>query len=115
MFHGPRSEVEISHVIPAVSEQADELQRLCVRFHVLRLGLFGSAATANDFNESSDLDFIVEFRPIPITDYADAYFGLHESLEELFRRPVDLVVESAIKNPYFRQAVEETRTGLYAA
>ncbi len=107
--------METSHVIPAVSEQADELQRLCVRFHVRRLSLFGSAATANDFDEASDLDFIVEFQQIPIADYADAYFGLHESLQELFGRPVDLVVESAIKNPYFREAVEETRTSLYAA
>lgn len=115
MFHRPRLDVEVSHVIPAVSEQAHELQRLCVRFHVLRLGLFGSAATAHDFDEASDLDFIVEFQQIPIADYANAYFGLHESLEELFGRPVDLVVESAIKNPYFRQAVEETRTSLYAA
>lgn len=115
MFHGPQSELEIAQVIPAFSEHADELHQLCVRFHVLRLGLFGSAAAAHDFDETSDLDFIVEFQQIPIADYANAYFGLHESLEELFGRPVDLVVESAIKNPYFREAVEETRTSLYAA
>jgi predicted nucleotidyltransferase len=40
---------------------------------------------------------------------------LLESLEQLFGRPVDLVVESAIKNPYFRQAIEPTRVLLYAA
>jgi predicted nucleotidyltransferase len=33
----------------------------------------------------------------------------------LFQRPVDLVVASAIHNPYFRQAVESTRTLIYAA
>lgn len=115
MFHGPQSELEIARVFPALSEQAHELQRICVRFHVLRLGLFGSVATAHDFDEVSDLDFVVEFQQIPIADYADAYFGLHESLEELFGRPVDLVVESAIKNPYFREAVEESRTSIYAA
>ncbi len=102
-------------MIPAVTEKADELRRLCVRYRVLRLGLFGSAATATHFVQTSDLDFLVEFLPIPVADYADAYFGLHESLEDLFGRSVDLVVESAIKNPYFRQAVEETRTSLYAA
>ena len=30
-------------------------------------------------------------------------------------RPVDLVVASAIKNPYFRQSVEQTKALLYAA
>ena len=38
-----------------------------------------------------------------------------EGLEELFGRPVDLVVDTAIRNPYFRRAVEQTRSPLYAA
>ena len=102
-------------MIPAVADRADELQRLCVRYRVLRLGLFGSATTAIDDAEASDLDFIVEFQPMPVAAYADSYFGLLESLQQLFGRPVDLVVDSAIQNPYFRQAVEETRTPVYAA
>jgi predicted nucleotidyltransferase len=44
-----------------------------------------------------------------------ATFGLLESLVRLMGRPVDLVVASAIKNPYFRQSVEQTRALLYAA
>ena len=63
----------------------------------------------------SDLDFLVEFDPISPGSYADAYFGLMEGLEELFGRSVDLVVDSAIRNPYFRHAVEQTRSPLYAA
>jgi predicted nucleotidyltransferase len=63
----------------------------------------------------SDLDFLVDFRPLPVGVYADSFFGLHEELERLFGRPVDLVVASAIKNPYFRQSVEQTRALLYAA
>ena len=115
MSNKPRTQSGDSNVIAAVAEQADELQRLCVRYHVRQLGLFGSAATATDFANASDLDFIVEFQPMPVSDYADAYFGLLESLLRLFGRPVDLVVDSAIENPYFRQAVEETRTPIYAA
>ena len=101
-------------MIPDVAERTDELHRLCVRYRVLRLGLFGSAAAVN-VADPRDLDFVVEFQPIPVADYPDAYFGLLESLQQLFGRPVDLVVESAIQNPYFRQSVEETRTPLYAA
>jgi predicted nucleotidyltransferase len=63
----------------------------------------------------SDLDFLVEFEPLESGVYADAYFGLLESLEALFARPVDLVVASSIKNPYFRQGVERTKVLLYAA
>ena len=102
-------------MIAAVAERADQLKQLCLRYRVLRLGLFGSAATGAYQPEESDLDFVVEFQPAAFGAYADAYFGLLESLEQLFGKPVDLVVASAIKNPYFLQSVQETRTPIYEA
>jgi predicted nucleotidyltransferase len=47
--------------------------------------------------------------------YFDRFFDLKESLEALFARPVDLVVGSAIKNPYFRKSVDRDRTLLFEA
>ena len=102
-------------MIPTVVERAVELDQLCRRYGVLRLDLFGSAATGRYRPEESDLDFVVDFRALPAGAYADAYFGLLEALEGLFGRPVDLVVGGAIENPYFRQSVEETRTPVYEA
>ena len=102
-------------MIPMIEKRVDELEQLCVRYNVSRLDLFGSAVTGEHRREESDLDFIVEFQPEAFGAYADAYFGLLEALESLFGHPVDLVVDSAIKNPFFRQRVEETRTRLYAA
>lgn len=102
-------------MIPAVEEKADDLKRLCIRYGVERLDLFGSASTDQDDLGVNDLDFVVEFKPEALPAYADAYFGLLESLEQLFGKPVDLVVGSAIKNPYFLQSVEKTRTPVYAS
>ena len=102
-------------MISVVSEQTDELEKLCLRYSVLRLDLFGSAATSQYRSEESDLDFVVEFQPLPDGTYADTYFGLLEALERLFGKPVDLVVNSAIKNPYFRQSIEETKRLIYEA
>ncbi len=102
-------------MIPIVEKRVGELEQLCVRYNASRLDLFGSAATSEHRPEESDLDFVVEFQPEAFEAYADAYFGLLESLERLFGRPVDLVVGSAIKNPYFLQSVEQTRTPVYAA
>ena len=102
-------------MIPDVAERADELERLCARYGVRTLSLFGSAATGTRLHADSDLDFLVEFQPTVLAAYADAYFGLLESLERLFGRPVDLVIGPAIRNPYFLQAVEQTRTPLYEA
>ena len=100
-------------MISVIEERNAELKQLCLRHHVTRLDLFGSAATGRYHAEESDLDFVVEFQPLPAGTYADAYFGLLESLEQLFGRPVDLVVDSAIRNPYFRQSVEETKVPVY--
>ncbi len=98
-----------------VVDRRSAIEALCSRFHVRRLDLFGSAATGRFHSRESDLDFLVEFQPLPVGGYSDCYFGLHEALERLFGRRVDLIVASAIKNPYFRQSVEQTRALLYAA
>lgn len=90
-----------------------ELEQLCVLYRVKRLDLFGSAVTGRHDPEKSDLDFVVEFQPLPAGKYADTYFGLLEDLEQLFGCPVDLIVSTAIKNPYFLQSVEKTRTMVY--
>lgn len=96
-----------------ISERAKELEQLCIDYRVQRLDLFGSAVTGQYNPEESDLDFVVEFQPLPAGEYADAYFGLLESLEQLSDCPVDLIIGSAIKNPYFLQSVEKTRTAVY--
>ena len=92
-----------------------ELSALCRRFGVRRLELFGSVATGHDDPTTSDVDFLVEFEALPTGTYADAYFGLLEGLEALLGRRVDLVVATAITNPYFRESVDQSRTLVYAA
>ncbi len=102
-------------MIAAVAERTAEIQRLCGRHRVQRLALFGSAASGEHRDGASDYDFVVEFPPMPAGAYADAYFGLLEDLEQLLDGPVELVVGSAIRNPFFRQSVERTSALLYEA
>jgi hypothetical protein len=102
-------------VIPVIERHRDELNRLCRRFHVRRLELFGSAAAGRFEPGKSDLDFLVEFDSLAPGDYADSYFGLLESLAELYGSAVDLVVPTAVHNPYFRASIEKNRSLLYAA
>jgi predicted nucleotidyltransferase len=98
-----------------IDQHRAELAELCRRYRVLSLSVFGSAVRDDFDPERSDYDFLVDFQALQPGQYADAYFGLLESLERLLGRPVDLVVGSAIKNPYFRQSVDQTRALLYAA
>ena len=98
-----------------IEEKRDELLRLCTTYRVRRLELFGSALTGQFDPDTSDLDFLVEFLPLQPGEYADAYFGLLEGLREVFRRDVDLVMAKAIRNRYFLESINRSRTLLYAA
>ena len=102
-------------MVPGLANRQSELIGLCRRFHVQRLEVFGSAAGAGFDPERSDFDFLVEFEPLPPGQYATTFFGLKEALEQLLERPVDLVVGSAIRNPWFRKSVEQNKALLYAA
>ena len=100
---------------PMVQEKPGELAAICRKRAVRRLALFGSAARGSFDPASSDLDFLVEFQPLSPAQHADHYFGLQEDLEQLFGLPVELVEPGPIRNPYFRQAIEETQVLVYAA
>ena len=56
---------------------------------------------------------MVDFKDLNVQDYVDNYYDFKFSLQELFERPIDLLEEKAIKNPYFKQVVDETKTLVY--
>ena len=102
-------------MIALLERHHDDLDRLCRKHLVLRLEVFGSASSGSFQTESSDLDFLVEYLPQANQKPADAYFGLLFDLEDLFHRKIDLVMDRAIRNPYFRAGVDQTRQVIYAA
>ena len=86
--------------------------QLCDALRVQSLELFGSAVR-DDFHADSDIDVLATFEG---QDHLfDRYFDLKEGLEQIFGRPVDVVMPQAITNPIFRAHVDRERTLLYAA
>ena len=102
-------------MIDDIELHRDELSALCRRFHVRPLDLFGSAARGDFDPERSDIDFIVEFERETSLHPFDAYFGLKEAFESLLGRKVDLVELSAVRNPYLKASIEQSRENVYAA
>jgi predicted nucleotidyltransferase len=90
----------------------DQINELCVSHKVENLYAFGSVLT-EDFNSDSDIDLIVDFKDIDVKDYADNYFDLKFALQDIFKRPIDLLESQAIKNPYFKQAVDLKKQLVY--
>src|SRR5436305_15155295 len=96
-----------------VEQNLPAVHELCRRFGVRRLDLFGSAATGRFDPERSDLDFLVEFEPMPLRPYSKAHSGLRQGLEQLFGRSIDLLTEPALENPYLRRQVEAEKLNLF--
>jgi len=95
-----------------IDQNIEIIHDLCTRHKVARLFVFGSVLT-NRLKINSDIDLIVDFRDIDVYDYADNYFDLKFSLENLFKRKVDLLEDKAINNPYLRQSIDSTKQLIY--
>ena len=93
-------------------ENIEKIKKLCEQHRVKYLYAFGSLCTGS-FDASSDIDLLVSFYPMDYADYADNYFELVENLEKLLDRPVDLITDKSLSNPYFIESVDKTKTLLY--
>jgi predicted nucleotidyltransferase len=89
-----------------------EISSLCRQFHVSRLDRFGSAARGSDFSDQSDFDFLVAYEPPHSPPALDDFFALRDALAALLGRRVDLTMESAVRNPFLRAAIERSRQPL---
>ena len=102
-------------MIALIEQRRSEVAALCSRFGVQSLEVFGSAADGAFDPAHSDIDFLVEFNEGDAGSLFRRYFGLLESLEQLFVRRIDLVTPSALKNPYFIAEVNKSRQTVYAS
>jgi len=102
------------YTMKLLSQHVEKIVALCKKHLVVELYAFGSVVK-DELNAESDIDLIVHFGKVSLEDYADNYFDLCDALETLLGRKVDLVVDKTIKNPYFREEVEETKQLLFAA
>ena len=103
-------------MIPLITNHSEQLAEICRRHHVKRLDVFGSAARATDFDPpTGEAEFLVEFDPRRAPMTLEHYFDFRDALRHALDRPVDLLEPQAIRNPYLRAAIEESRELVYAS
>ncbi|MDE0410314.1 MAG: nucleotidyltransferase domain-containing protein [Alphaproteobacteria bacterium] len=99
-----------------IAGRKDEIARICRRYGVQRLDLFGSAARGTDFDpETSDADFLVEFQPPLLPGIARRVVGLQMDLAEALGRKVDLVRMGTVRRPRMQAYIDLSRETVYAA
>lgn len=90
-----------------------KIAEFCKRWSITEFSLFGSVLR-EDFNPDSDIDVLVSIDP-------GAHIGLFEiarmqiELENMFKRPVDLVEKEGLRNPYRRYEILRTAQVIYAS
>ncbi|GAB3602668.1 nucleotidyltransferase family protein [Microbacterium aureliae] len=92
----------------------EAIARACEAHGVARLRIFGSALTPRFDPATSDLDFLVDFKPDALRGIAP-FLDLKEALERIVGRDVDLVEATAVRNPYFARRAFGEAVDVYAS
>ena len=105
--------IQVETFMHLITDNIQKLFAICQRYKVSKLYAFGSILTSR-FNEDSDVDILVNFNSeVDHNNYADNFFDLYNALKTLFGRDVDLVDETSVRNPYFKEELEETKHLIY--
>jgi len=89
-----------------------QINELCKTHKVKSLYAFGSVLNEK-FNSDSDIDLIVDFYEVTLEEYADNYFELKFTLQDILKRPIDLLEAQAIKNPFFKKKIDNQKELIY--
>ena len=96
-----------------IEEQKLVIAKICADLRVKRLDVVGSAARDDFLPEISDIDFLVEFEGVD--RLFDRYFELKIRLEQQLGRQVDVIQDSAVRNPYVRRSLDQDRVRIYGS
>jgi predicted nucleotidyltransferase len=88
----------------------DRVSELCRTQGVKKLYIFGSAVR-NDFNEKSDIDFLLSFHEGG--NQFKRYFQMKYGLENIFKRKCDLLMEDGIRNPLLAGYIHQEKQIFY--
>jgi predicted nucleotidyltransferase len=96
-----------------ISSNIKKIKYLFKSHKVEKAYIFGSAVTGK-FTEKSDLDFLIKFQSgLKPLEKGELWWNLHDALRDFFKREIDIVTESSLKNPYFIKEIDETKELIY--
>ena len=96
---------------PQIKIDRAELEKLCRRYKIRRLALFGSVIR-DDFSDESDVDILVEFQPEAKVGLS--FFSLQRELSLILGRQVDLSTPDFL-SPRIRDRVVNAARPVYEA
>ena len=67
----------------------------------------------DELTADSDIDLLVDIETSDPFEYTDNYFNLLEQLQQLFKRPIDLLESRGLKNRLLKAEIDKTKVPLY--
>jgi hypothetical protein len=96
-----------------ILKKQKDFEILCKNHKVKYLYAFGSSVTEKfDYNKS-DIDLLVEIDSKDPVDRGEKLLSLWDLFEIFFRREVDLLTDSSIRNPFLRKSIDSTKVLIY--
>jgi predicted nucleotidyltransferase len=95
----------------------EEIVRVCERYGVSELGVFGSVLREDFDPERSDVDFLVRFINDDAGDWGSKHMDMQEELAAILGRKVDVVDRRGVeksRNPYRRNHILKHARTIYA-
>ena len=99
---------------PEIRQHIEAIKSLCRKYHFRKLWLFGSALT-QEFRPDSDVDFLYELNHDSLSGSTsiDYFFSFQDEAKLILGHPVELVWYPGLRNPYFKEEVDETKVLIY--
>lgn len=112
-LHSPVAEYAVAPKAATPIPSPATIKRLCRKYGIARLALFGSAARG-EMTPESDVDLLVEFAPDSKASLFDIP-AIQEAFSAAFGgRKVDIATPEVLENPYRRKTILRDARVLYA-
>jgi uncharacterized protein len=97
----------------SIKANHEEFLALCKSHDVKELYAFGSSVKGNFNEETSDVDLLVELKtPDPLLR-GEYLMDLWDKFELFFKKKVDLLTESSLRNPVLRKNINAEKVLIY--
>lgn len=96
-----------------ISKHIKELRLICEVHHVESLYAFGSSVSDQFNADSSDIDFLVTMDIENPIERGEKLMSFWEQLEKLFKKNIDLLTPSSLKNPVLKNSIDKTKVLIY--
>jgi predicted nucleotidyltransferase len=96
-----------------ISHNKVQFESYCTQFHISKLYGFGSAA-GNSFDPAkSDIDLLVDIDESDPIKRGEYLMNFWDKMESYFKRKVDLLTTTSLKNQYLKKSIDKNKVLLY--